>query len=91
VRPTAAQLKEDLLQIGSDFKKDSMFQNAEETYIDLKAQHASGKLTDHDFEAQAGKLNLQDSQGRKWQIGVQTGEWYMHDGKKWNKAKPPAS
>jgi hypothetical protein len=65
------------------------FQEAEKTYKDLKSQHAAGKLSDADFEAQVGKLKLQDSQGRWWQIGVQTGEWYMHDGQKWNKAKPP--
>jgi len=65
------------------------FQEAERTYKDLKSQHASGKLSDADFEAQVGKLKLQDGQGRWWQIGVQTGDWYMHDGQKWNKAKPP--
>jgi hypothetical protein len=67
------------------------FQDAEKTYKDLKAQHAAGKLSDADFETEVAKLRLQDAQGRWWQIGVQTGEWYMHDGQKWNKAKPPAA
>ena len=66
------------------------FQDAEKTYKDLKAQHAAGKLSDTDFETEVAKLRLQDAQGRWWQLGVQTGEWYMHDGQKWNKAKPPA-
>lgn len=66
------------------------FQEAEKTYKDLKAQHAAGKLSDADFEAQVGKLKMQDAQGKWWQIGVQTGEWYVHDGQKWSKAKPPA-
>jgi hypothetical protein len=65
------------------------FQDAEKTYGDLKAQHDAGKLSDSTFEAEVGKLRMQDAQGRWWQIGVQTGEWYMHDGQKWNKAKPP--
>ena len=65
------------------------FQEAEKTYKDLHAQHDAGKLTDAQFETEVGKLRLQDDQGRWWQIGVQTGEWYMHDGQKWNKAKPP--
>lgn len=65
------------------------FQDAEKTYKDLRAQHAAGKLSDPDFESKVGDLRMQDSQGRWWQIGVQTGEWYMHDGQKWNKAKPP--
>jgi hypothetical protein len=66
------------------------FQDAEKTYRDLKAQHDSGKLSDSTFEAEVGKLRMQDAQNRWWQIGVQTGEWYMHDGQKWNKAKRPA-
>jgi len=65
------------------------FQEAEKTYRNLKAQHAAGKLSDADFEAEVAKLRHQDAQGRWWQLGVQTGEWYMHDGQKWNKAKPP--
>ncbi len=67
------------------------FQEAEKIYKDLKAQHAAGKLNDAAFEAEAGKLRLQDAQGRWWQIGVQSGEWYMHDGHKWLKAKPPVA
>ncbi len=65
------------------------FQDAEKTYRDLKQQHAAEKLTDEDFEAQVAKLLHQDAQGHWWQLGVETGEWYMHDGQKWNKAKPP--
>jgi hypothetical protein len=67
------------------------FSEAEKSYKDLQAQHLSGRLNDAAFEAEVGKLRLQDAQGRWWQIGVQTGEWYMHDGQKWNKAKPPAT
>lgn len=65
------------------------FEEAEKIYRDLKQQHAAGKLSDTDFEAEVAKLRHQDAQGRWWQLGVQTGEWYMHDGQKWNKAKPP--
>jgi hypothetical protein len=67
------------------------FQDAEKTYKDLKTQHDSGKMSDSTFEAEVGKLRMQDAQNRWWQIGVQTGEWYMHDGQKWNKAKPPVA
>lgn len=67
------------------------FQEAEKTYKELRAQHEAGKLSDATFEAEVGKLRLQDAQGRWWQIGVQTGEWYVHDGQKWNKAKPPVT
>ena len=67
------------------------FEEAEKTYRDLKAQHDAGKLSDTAFEAEVGKLRMQDAQGRWWQIGVQSGEWYMHDGKHWNKANLPTA
>src|SRR5512141_2983800 len=66
------------------------FQEAERAYQDLRAQYSAGKLNNSDFEAQVSKLKVQDSEGRWWQIGVQSGEWYMHDGQKWTKARPPA-
>lgn len=67
------------------------FQEAEKTYKDLRSQHASGKLSDADFEAQVNQLKVQDAQGRWWQLGVRTGEWYVNDGQKWVKAKPPSA
>lgn len=66
------------------------FQDAEKTYKDLRSQHASGKLSDADFEAQVNQLKVQDPQGRWWQLGVRTGEWYVNDGQKWVKGKPPS-
>jgi hypothetical protein len=67
------------------------FQEAEKTYKDLRSQHASGKLSNEDFEAQVNQLKVQDAQGRWWQLGVRTGEWYLNDGQKWVKAKPPSA
>lgn len=65
------------------------FQDAEKAYRELKQQHAAGELTDEDFEAKVTKLECQDAQGHWWLLGVETGDWYMHDGEKWNKAQPP--
>lgn len=65
------------------------FQEVERTYRELQTRHEASELNDVAFEAEVGKLRLQDEQGRWWQIGVQTGDWYVHDGHKWNKAKPP--
>jgi len=65
------------------------FQEAEKTYKDLRSAHAAGKVTDADFEAQVNQLKVQDSNGRWWQLGVRTGEWYFNDGQKWVKGKPP--
>lgn len=65
------------------------FQEAEKIYKDLKLQHSAGKVTDADFETQVNQLKAQDPQGRWWQLGVRTGEWYYNDGQKWVKGKPP--
>ncbi len=67
------------------------FQEAEKTYKDIRSQHASGKLSDTDFENQVNQLKVQDAQGRWWQLGVRTGEWYVNDGQKWVKSKPPTA
>lgn len=65
------------------------FQEAERAYQDLRAQYSAGKLSNTDFENEVSKLKVQDAEGRWWQIGVQSGDWYVHDGQKWAKAKPP--
>ncbi len=65
------------------------FQEAERQYKDFAAEHAANKLTDADFEAKVNELRIQDTQGRWWQIGVQSGDWYVNDGQKWSKATPP--
>jgi hypothetical protein len=67
------------------------FQEAEKAYQDLRAEYSAGKLSSTDFEEQVSKLKLQDADGKWWQIGVQSGDWYMHDGQKWSKARPPIS
>ena len=67
------------------------FEDAEKTYRNLKEQYAAGKLTDEELEAQVAELSHQDAQGHWWQLGVESGEWYMHDGQKWNKATPPTA
>jgi hypothetical protein len=64
------------------------FQEAERMYQDLRAQYSAGKLSNTDFEAEVSKLKVQDAEGRWWQIGVQSGDWYVHDGQKWTKSKP---
>ncbi len=65
------------------------FQEAEKAYKDLRIRHNNGKLSDADFEAQVSQLKVQDAEGRWWQIGVRSGDWYVNDGQKWTQARPP--
>jgi len=66
------------------------FQDAEKTYRDLKRQYDAGILSEEDLEAQVARLQVKDAQGHWWQIGVESGEWYKHDGQQWRQARPPA-
>jgi hypothetical protein len=65
------------------------FAEAEREYKRLKAQHNTGALTEADFKARLQDLMPQDEQGRWWMLGVETGQWYVHDGEKWMQAEPP--
>jgi hypothetical protein len=68
---------------------DARFQNAEEQYYLLKGQFAARRITREQLEAALKQLLFQDSQGRYWTIGSDTGKWYVHDGKTWVEANAP--
>ena len=61
----------------------------EREYQRLKAQRASGALSEADLKARLQELMVEDEQGRWWMIGYETGQWYVHDGEKWVRAEPP--
>ncbi len=67
----------DFFQVAAEFRQ-------------LKTQYEAGALSEADFKARLQDLMLQDEQGRWWMIGVETGQWYVHDGEKWVQAEPPA-
>ncbi len=65
------------------------FEELENRYYTLKGKHASGLLSDEEFQATADKLTLQDSQGRWWMIGAKSGKWYLSQEGEWIQAKRP--
>ena len=67
------------------------FQRVEDEYFRLKGKYATGRLTEEAFDQALKDLMFQDSQGRYWMVGADTGEWYASDGGAWVKAQPPAS
>jgi formylglycine-generating enzyme required for sulfatase activity len=68
----------DFSQVAAEFQK-------------LKAQYDTGALSEAEFKARLQDLMIQDEQGRWWMIGYETGQWYVHDGKKWVRARPPVA
>lgn len=65
------------------------FTEAEAEFRQLKAQHDAGALAEADFKARLQDLMIQDNEGRWWMIGVETGQWYLHDGEQWVRSEPP--
>lgn len=68
-----------------------LFQKAEDEYFTLRGQLEAGRITRAQFEAALKNLMLQDAQGRWWMLGVDSGKWYVNDGKNWVEAQPPPS
>ncbi len=65
------------------------FKEAEERFYELKGRLDAGAISQEEFKAQLEGLRVQDSQGRWWMIGVQSGKWYFYDGTRWVRAEPP--
>lgn len=67
------------------------FQQAEDRYFILRGQLETGKLTRSQFEVELKQLMVQDTQGRYWIIGSDTGKWHYYDGANWIESTPPSN
>jgi hypothetical protein len=64
------------------------FIRAEETYLRLREQYEAGKLSSEQFKS-AVESEMIDFEGRYWMLGVNSGKWYVLDGKAWRDQDPP--
>ena len=64
------------------------FARAEEAYVGLRERYDAGSLPADEFKA-AVEAQMVDHGGRYWMLGVDSGKWYVHDGKDWSLADPP--
>jgi hypothetical protein len=60
----------------------------EARYQALLRDLQSRRIDQAAFISAAGDLYFQDGAGRCWAIGLQSGEWYYHDGQAWWPADP---
>ncbi len=67
---------------------DEKFRRAEEEYFILRGKFDTGRIGKNLFELALKDMSVQDTQGRWWMIGADSGNWYMHDGKAWIQADP---
>jgi hypothetical protein len=60
----------------------------EQRYQSLRQALATGRINRSDFISAAADLYFQDAVGRFWALGLQSGDWYYHDGHDWQPADP---
>ena len=68
---------------------DEKFQKAEQEYFILRGKLQTGHITREEFEAALKEQMAQDAQCRYWILGINSGKWYVHDGKDWVQSEPP--
>lgn len=64
------------------------FENLKKKYLDLKASYSSGEIDRQQFEAALHEGAIQDDSGLYWMLGVDSADWYCHDGVRWLRAIP---
>jgi len=62
----------------------------EQRYRALLADYRAGRSDRATFVAAADDLHFRDADGRCWAIGLESGEWYCHDGQTWQPGDPTA-
>ncbi len=62
----------------------------EQRYRALLADYRAGRIDRAAFVAAADDLHFRDARGRCWAIGLESGEWYCHDGQTWQPGDPAA-
>jgi hypothetical protein len=62
----------------------------EQRYRSLLVEYRAGRIDRAAFVAAADDLHFRDAHGRYWAIGLETGEWYGHDGQTWQPGDPAA-
>jgi hypothetical protein len=67
------------------------FRNVETALVRMKRRFRNKEITKQEFIESLKKLRVRDDQGRFWMIGVQTGQWYVFDGRKWTPSHPPSA
>ncbi len=60
----------------------------EHRYQLLLSDFQAGRIDEAMFTSKVDQLQFQDTWGRYWMIGAQTGAWHYYDGQTWHQAEP---
>jgi hypothetical protein len=64
------------------------FRQVEEEYYRLRGQMSANRITRQQFETALQSLMFQDSEGRYWMMGADSGQWHVYNGQAWVQADP---
>ena len=64
------------------------FRQAEDQYFILRGKLGTGHISRDQFEAALQDLMIEDTQGRYWVPGVESGKWHVYDGRTWVEQDP---
>ncbi len=65
------------------------FRNVENEYLRLRGQLAAGRITRAQLEATLKEMMLQDTAGRWWTLGVNSGKWFVQQNGTWVESPLP--
>lgn len=64
------------------------FRNAELEYLKLRGEFDAGRLGADQLDDALRELSVQDTRGRSWMLGANTGRWYVYNGSAWVESDP---
>jgi hypothetical protein len=67
------------------------FQALEARLAELQAGYSRGELDPNTYQGEVQNLKVEDSSGRTWWLGGESGAWHIWDGSSWVRSTPPAA
>jgi hypothetical protein len=69
----------------------NIFEELRQRYLNLRGQYESGQLSQEQFAADVGKLQVRDEAGTWWTIDARNGDYLRYDGSAWVTGTPPTT
>jgi hypothetical protein len=66
------------------------FKAMEARLVELQARFNRGDLDRNSYQGEVQNLKVEDSSGRTWWLGGESGTWHYWDGSAWVRANPPS-
>jgi len=75
--------------VQSDVLLPAAFIQAQRQFWNLRDRYERGELDEGSYRQALQDVVVQDDAGAYWMLGVESGEWYRHEGSTWVRGNPP--